>query len=259
MTVPNYCFVLIRGLARGNAHWLDFPERLRNQFPQSEVLCLEIPGNGSRFLEQTPLDPVTVIEDFRKSLFAFKESRSKNSADTATVLLGISLGGMIVLKWAELFPLDIDRAFVVNSSLSQFSSPFQRLRPLNYGRLIRSLWTPDFGLREKLILEMTSHFHGTNKTTHSKFLEIAKSNSTSLFNFFRQLILAGRIRIHAKSGANITFLTSEKDELVSYLCTITMAEFCGAKYYVNHSAGHDLVLDDPLWVLDKMSDHLKLT
>lgn len=237
-------FVLIRGLARGNAHWLDFPERLKASFPNSNIECLEIPGNGDRNSEMTPLDPLIVIHDFRRTIF------QKYRAPIC--LIGVSLGGMLALKWAEEFPNDIQSAFILNSSLGQISNPFLRLRPAAYGAVFSSLFAQNKMSREKNILNLISNLKSRDEITIQKFGYIANKNSTNISNFFRQLILANAIRILGKPKSEIFVLTSKDDKMVSYKCSIAIADFLSAPYFVHQTAGHDLTLDDPDWVIAKI-------
>ena len=238
-------FVLIRGLARGNAHWLDFPEHLRTAFPSSNIMCLEIPGNGERNSEQTPFDPMVIVNDFRRAVF--------EKYSSPLCVIGISLGGMLALKWAEAFPNEIQKAFVLNSSLAQLSNPFLRLRPSAYAAVFSSIVIQDKTSREKSILKLISNLKMNDDFVSKKFVEIAYKSSTTISNFFRQLYLANRVRILGKPQSEVFVLTAKNDKMVSYQCSVAIAKYLSAQYFVNLKAGHDLTLDDPDWVIDKIT------
>ena len=55
----NNRWVFLRGLTRGNIHWSKFPEVFKTINPDAEMEFLEIPGNGFRFEESSPVS-VTV-------------------------------------------------------------------------------------------------------------------------------------------------------------------------------------------------------
>ena len=50
---------------------------------------------------------------------------------------------------------------------------------------------------------------------------------------------------------------SEKDEMVDYSCSQRLAEFYQARCFVNKDAGHDLPLDSPVWLVEKIGEFIR--
>jgi predicted alpha/beta hydrolase family esterase len=49
-------------------------------------------------------------------------------------------------------------------------------------------------------------------------------------------------------------LYSKKDDLVDPSCSIAIAKHLSAQIIAHENAGHDLILDDPMWVVARMKD-----
>lgn len=226
----------LRGLMRGNQHWGDFAKVLKQQNPNLQFVPLEMPGNGERWSEDSLTDPEDVVEDLRKQM-------QKNQKVT---LVGISLGGMVALKWAELYPEEIKQVFIINSSLKQYSPFYHRLRPQNYFKIL-SLINQTEELREKGILRMTS--------SRNDFLPYPIT-PFKVINFFRQLILAMKIQIQ-KMRLKPIVIASAQDRLVSAECSKEIAYRYQTQILIHPTAGHDIPLDDPQWLAQQINGGLQ--
>ena len=72
-------------------------------------------------------------------------------------------------------------------------------------------------------------------------------------NGLRQLLAAARYRASPVApGARTLLLGSQHDQLVSSACSRAIAKAWGLPLHVHPSAGHDLPLDDPQWVIDEV-------
>ncbi|MEY4615702.1 MAG: hypothetical protein RJB66_662 [Pseudomonadota bacterium] len=240
-------FVLIRGLARGNAHWADFTNNLISIHPNLTIELLEIPGNGDRNREVTPIDASQIIEHFRRDL---------NLAQSCSPvrLIGISLGGMLALKWAELYPQDLESVFVINSSLRQFSSPFERLSPGIYTLLLKALLSANPRKRESLVLKMIVNNPQIRKQYLNQFTELSIQNPISLQNFIRQLLLAASINVSLSPTVPLRVITSKKDKMVHFRSSLKIAQAFAGKLHIHPTAGHDIPLDDPEWLAEILLD-----
>lgn len=234
----------LRGLTRGQIHWGSFPAILRQKAPQFDFENLELPGNGTRFQEKTPLSATDVIADLKGHSRLVSQGKP-------FALLGISLGGMISLKWAELFPQDLLGITIINSSLAEVSPLYRRFQP---PRLIQTLQALKARLpldQEKYILHMTSN----NPTTQSylpEFAAFAEQHPVRSENFFRQLLLASRIQVKSPLAVKLQVLVSQKDRLVHPSCSEALAKKFST-YAISHpSAGHDLPLDEPEWLAQQL-------
>jgi len=237
-------WVFIRGLSRGNIHWAEFPQILKNYNPEVKMEFLEIPGNGELYQEDSPTSCLELIEILREKSHFFKNKIPFN-------LCGISLGGMIALKWAELYPEDLVSLSVINTSLKQFSPFTQRLLLHNYSKIIISLFSSSCQKQEQLILEMTSNNEMAWKKKLIQYAEYASSHTFKKKNFVRQLLLAGDIHIeNIPLHLPTKIICAKNDSLVSHNCSLIIAEKLKSKVYLHPSAGHDLPLDDPEWLAE---------
>lgn len=233
-------WIFLRGLTRGKIHWGNFSSHFLSLNPDVRIEFLEIPGNGNRSSEKTPINPLTVIDLLRRDSRFIIEGEKFN-------LCGISLGGMVALKWAELYPEEILTVNVINTSLTQLSSFFERLSPAIYQNLLQAFFTKDLNQREQLILEITSQNPGAHSALIRTFADFAALNPLSRLNFFRQLLLARNIYIE-NITVKLTVISSRNDQLVKPLCSRRIAHAFGGNFIQHNSAGHDLPLDDPKWL-----------
>lgn len=243
-------WVLLRGLTRGNAHWGYFPEVFQKDHPDIAIELLEIPGNGTFNDIDTPLDPIEAVNLIRNRCQFAKNNMKFH-------LCGLSLGGMIALKWAELYPDEILSVSVVNTSLRQYSHFFQRLNPRSYLSILKAICAKNIFQQEKLILKITSNNFPSTQVKLPDFVEFFKNHPVSAKNFFRQLILASKIKIQRCPLIPLKVIWSQNDRLVSCVCSQKIAAEFGGTHYVNPTAGHDIPLDDPQWLSQVLTDHLQ--
>jgi pimeloyl-ACP methyl ester carboxylesterase len=235
--------MLLRGLTRGNGHWGDFPEILKSKIPDAEIELMEIPGNGTQNHKKTPVDVEEVIKDIKsRSLFAQQKYPFH--------LVAISLGGMVALKWAELYPSDLASVTVINSSLKQCSPFYKRLKYENYYKIISTLFQIRISKREKLILKMTSN----RPKRIEQFLEIFSAFSsvhkTSMVNFLMQIKLANSIVLIKDIVVPVTIISSLQDRLVDASCSRELSKLTKSRLITHENGGHDLPLDEPNWLCD---------
>ncbi len=240
-------FIGLRGLARGNVHWGDFSDILKRQNNNSLFIPLEMAGNGERAIETSSMNPEDVIKDLRQQ--CKNRVKALGFDDNVKVnLVALSLGGMIALKWAELFPEEVENVFVVNSSLKQLSPLSERLLPRNYLKIVKMILFDDIREREEGILRITSNYYSLTKSHLPQFISSEKTHSFRVINFFRQLILAFRIRISIPLAARVIIVCSQNDRLVSAKCSQAIAKVFNCEIHINNYAGHDLPLDDGEWL-----------
>lgn len=244
MVQLNTPWIFIRGLTRGNGHWGDFPEKFQNNIPNCEFELLEIPGNGTRFDDETPLYPEMAITQIRQGSKLLQKSKSVN-------ICGVSLGGMIAMKWAELYPNEVHSLVVINASLSQFSNFYERLRPGNYFNFIKASVSPNNRKREKNILAMTSNNQRRADIFLDEFTKFSTQFPFQFKNLIKQLILAKRITLKFPILVPIKVICSENDRLVHKNCSFALSKALSINPIVHPTAGHDLPLDDPDWLIQQ--------
>lgn len=238
-------WIFLRGLTRGNIHWGNFPQVFSEKSSAVETEYLEIPGNGKSFEETTPLSPELVVEYLRSKSNFYHKNQTYH-------LCGISLGGMIALKWAEMYPKEVLSVTTINSSLAQGSFFYQRLRPKNYLNILFHLFFSGATIQEKIILQITSNRSLINSERYlESFSEFSTKHPVSKMNFFRQLILATKIKIK-NANVPLTVISSTNDRLVNSSCSKIIANRFSAKEVIHPTAGHDLPLDEPEWLSETL-------
>lgn len=236
----NRNWVLVRGLIRGSYHWHEFPEKLANAFPQDKVHLFDIPGNGLRNTELSPGSIADYTEDLR--FLCRKLDRIH--------IVSISLGGMIILDWLATHPEEVERVFIMNTSLGDTGPFYKRLLFWNYPRIIGSL-AADNEVIEKLILDLTSNNLKMHDDVLGFNIEMAEKYPFRRINFFQQIRAASRSHFdpRVREFKNLHLLVSANDRLVHCDNTFALAQKLGVTPTVHPWAGHDLTLDDPDFVV----------
>ncbi len=246
MTKNNYCFLLIRGLLREQRHWGGFNRALQNQFPEAKILMLDIPGNGLLNQQTSPDSIHALTESLRQQL----------AKHPPLTLISLSMGGMIALDWMNRYADEIDSAILINSSISNFSPFFHRLQCKNYPAIIRMLFQKPVD-REKSILSMTSNKQADNLLLLDQWRQWQKQNPVSSTSAINQLKAAASFSVQTKPQHPVLLLCSQTDRLVNHRCSLTMQHHWQTDCRIHESAGHDLPLDDPRWVINETTRWLK--
>ncbi|MBY0553629.1 alpha/beta hydrolase [bacterium] len=239
-------WVLIRGLIRSKYHWGNFPEKLKKDLNLKSVECVELAGNGYLADQLTPENIEQALIDLKKQL----PSDFKNFG-----IIGISLGGMLATKWAQLYPSEVSHLVLINSS-SSLSPFYKRLNPTQYAGILKNLAIFNPSAIEKFILSATSNRTENWLPLVKDYSEFQNSHPVSLNNFIQQLKLTSQVDFNNVPKSKNLILTSQKDRLVSYHCSKAIAETWACPIEYNSHAGHDLPLDDAPWVIDQIRKHI---
>ncbi|MBV8664923.1 MAG: alpha/beta hydrolase [Burkholderiaceae bacterium] len=235
-------WVLLRGLIREQRHWGDFPTEFQREIHGSNIVTLDLPGNGVMHHAASPLR----IEDMARHCRNELESRG---LAPPYYLLALSLGAMVAVSWCMQSPGEIAGCVLINTSLRPFSPFYRRLRPGNYPRLLWAAAHGDVARREKLILQLTSNRADTQARLVERWTAWQNQYPTSRANALRQLLAAMRFRApRHKPSVPILVLGSERDRLVNADCSHRLASAWHAEAVFHPDAGHDLPLDDGPWV-----------
>lgn len=239
-------WVLLRGLMRHSGHWGAFGKKLQQEFPSSKVLFLDLPGNGTKWQLPTPTNVNEVIDVLRE------EAHGVIGA-TPFHFLGLSLGAMVGLKWAERSPESFLSLIAINPSLKQYSKPWQRLRPQSLLGVAAAIFAKDPICRERIILNLTSAMSSDKKQDFAKrFADFDSQWPPKRQNFLRQLVLASRIQLKAPVSVPTAIFASAQDRLVSSHCAVDLARAFSLRLKLHPTAGHDLALDEPDWVINQI-------
>lgn len=250
-------WLLVRGLGRVREHWLDFPEKLKATLgPNDQVLCLDLPGFGSEREAKVPLTIAGNAEYIRETFFRTRQEAGKDNWG----IVGLSLGGMVALEWVSKFRTDFKRLVVINTSARDTSTLLQRLTPFALYTAGRIFSAKDAESRERHSLKLISNLRSKDKELLKKHVEINETYPLLRDKIWLQLAAAAIYNSPAIITIPTLVISSLKDKMVDSRCSKTLAEKlstnAGADAPVNikfHStAGHDLPIDDPDWLVDRI-------
>lgn len=244
-------FYLLRGLIREARHWGKFPELLGNACEGSRISTIDIPGAGVHFRSPSPLSMGEMVEEMRREYLKHKTENEE------TILLAISLGGMIAAQWMKDYPQDFEKAILINTSYGGLSPLFDRLKISALQHLLK-VPVLKGRAKEARILELVSNHHDNFENNLNLWEEIQKERPVSLVNTIRQLTAATRFQIgDFVPSIPVLILASVNDRMVSVECSRTIAKKWQAKIVEHPTAGHDLSADDPQWIADKAREFVE--
>ncbi len=241
-------WVLLRGLMRDARHWGDFPKQFQHAMGAPDVVTLDFPGNGSLYTQTSPASVGEMANHCRTQL------KQLGYAPPYRVL-ALSLGAMVAVEWSKQHPDEIEKLVLINTSLAALNPFYHRLRPGNYPGLIRTLIDSSVAQREKQVLRITSNTPRTPQqqaTLLEQWIAYAQACPVTRANFMRQLRAAIRYRAASAPPSPVLLLAAEQDRLVNVKCSLTLAQRWGCAIKLHPTAGHDLPLDDGVWVAQQV-------
>ncbi len=245
-------WVLIRGLMRETRHWGAFPQFFARELGDCQAVTLDLPGNGSLCALPSATAIPGNIESCRKQLV-------QSGHLPPYRLLGLSLGAMVARAWSEQQPDEIERLVLINTSLAADSPFYHRLRPSSYPHLIAASLCRA-GQREKIILRLTSNIRRRSEEERElleQWVSYANECPVKRSNALRQLFAAARYCSAMKAPpVPVLLLASSRDRLVNAECSHALARHWGCPIRLHPEAGHDLPLDDGLWVAQQVKQWL---
>lgn len=239
-------WILLRGLARGAGHWGSFVDRMKKHYPQDQFELIDLPGNGDRNAEKSPLK----IADYVKDLRAHSEFVKKGEPFH---ILAVSLGAMIAVEWMREFPHEVKKAHLVCTSSSGHSPIHQRFLPVNYLKALELIKAKgDEGEYEKTILEMVTNSFERRQSEGLALMAYTKVHPMHFRNVLRQLFAASQYTFPKEAPGDIQLIGSHGDRLVSPKCTLKIGESWGVRPVMHPWAGHDIAIDDPEWLIEHL-------
>ncbi|WP_041521584.1 alpha/beta fold hydrolase [Gilvimarinus agarilyticus] len=237
-------WVLLRGLGRESAHWGAFSAQCEAQLGEP-FLCLDVPGSGVHYGQVSP-DTIGAMREFVQAQLA-----KKLPPDAPIAIVGLSMGGMLALDWALAEPQRVRRLVLINSS-SRLSPFWHRLRWRNWGSVAVALFDRRIPRCERRILRMVSNSAANRDALLRKWVTIQTRRPVSKSNLRRQLHAASCYQVNQAPTPATLVLTSRADQMVSWHCSEALARYLQADMAIHPSAGHDLPVDAPEWVLDQI-------
>jgi pimeloyl-ACP methyl ester carboxylesterase len=244
---------LLRGLGREAGHWHDFPEQLQRRLGLSEgaVVCLDLPGIGDQRTGRASWSVAAMADDIRERWLELVGGQSGHWG-----VLGISLGGMVALEWAARFPEDLATVAVINSSDRRSGLWFERLRLQVLPLMLRIALARRLERREELTFRLsTQMLEGERRRTLlAERIEIARERPVRAGVVGRQLIAAAFWTAPRALAQPLLVMLSEGDRMVNPRCSERLAANLGASLVRHPVAGHEIPLDDPEWVCDRLAE-----
>jgi len=248
-------WVLLRGLMREARHWGEFPMLFQNTLGAQNIVALDFPGNGRLHGEDSP-NSVAEMADFCHTQLMQLGYTPPYS------VLALSLGAMVAVAWSELYPSELEKMVLINTSLSPYNPFYHRLRPANYPVLIRHLLFGSAVQREILILKLTSSLASDTERKQAilqQWTAYARECPITRANILNQLRAAVSYRAAPVApSVPVLLLVGQQDRLVDVKCSHTLAHHWGCAIRLHPTAGHDLPLDDGVWVSQQVKDWLNL-
>lgn len=232
--------ILLRGLAREQQHWGAFPQLLQQHISQP-VYCVDLPGMGQHYLQRSPASLCGILTLVRRQL---------RQIEGPYHLLAMSLGAMLAMRFAELYPDEVLSLLLINSSAGDLTPFYQRLKWQSYPAVLAAL-CGSIAQREQLILKLTSNKAQVREDCYPQFVALARQRPVSRSNALRQLWAASHFVLPDKPGCKVLLLGSLNDRLVDISASQQMAQRWQVPLLLHQSAGHDLALDDPDWLLQQ--------
>lgn len=242
--------ILLRGLAREAAHWLTFPEQLQRALGSDyEIHCIDFPGCG-KYYQQTALHSVAAMTDHARAKIV-----SILDSGEPVFIIGISMGGMVALEWAQRFPQEIQGLVLINSS-SGDQPIFWRVLPGALPDIFLALILP-CRQREARVLRRISNLTTKYREHFQHWLAIQQQRPITRTTIINMLRAAALFRPKATCVADGVVLASDTDRLVSVRASEDIAKRFNWPLVRHPNAGHDLPMDAPDWVVDQIAGYIQ--
>jgi hypothetical protein len=238
-------WILLRGLARGRGHWGSFVERMQKKYPHDKIELIDLPGNGERNDETSPASVKEFVEQIRSQSQFVKQNQKFN-------ILSISLGGMITVEWMRQFPHEVNKAFIMCTSSAGFSPPKDRFMLHNYLSAAFVIGKKDPKEKEDIVLRMTVNSDTRRAEEFPRLVEYSQQYPLKSKNLLKQLFAASQYKFPKEAPGDITLLGSFGDKLVSPNCSVAIGKRWNLPVEMHPWSGHDLAIDDPNWVLERL-------
>ena len=244
-------WILLRGLARESRHWGAFIVQLQAIFPEDEINLLDLPGTGRFYQEPSPNNIQAICHQLRA------QALDKGYLDQPVNILALSLGAMVAWEWMQCYPEDIATATLMNTSFSNLSPFYQRLRWQSYQQFLSLAVTRNIKQKEAKILQLTSNSRADDQCILLEWETIQSEQPISFKNSLQQICAAATYKpCKSKPPCPVLLLNSLQDRLVSPLCSMAIQKQWQLELRSHPSAGHDLTLDAGDWVVRQLKDWL---
>lgn len=244
---PHPTWVLLRGLGRESAHWANLPQKLQAAWPGCQVFTPDLPGTGSQRAHTFPLSVAAVARTVRATLL------SRTPSLGPVWLVGLSLGSMVALSWAQQFPHELKGVALLSGSVGGVCPRKWRVSPAAVAAFAQVALASKAEDREALILSITSAQTEVPHSAWKSWCQIATQRPVSRRTMARQLVAAARFAPKLQPlGLPTLVLAGAQDKIVNPSCAGRIAKALAAPVRIHPHAGHDLSLDAADWVVAEL-------
>ena len=241
-------WVLLRGLGRDSRHWGTFIDVFQQRIGNDKLVMLDTLGNGRYADQQSPINISQYTEHCRQQL-SEKTALVLANEEGRIHIVALSLGGMIALDWAQRYPEEVKSLTLINSSVANLTPWNRRLKFLSLIKLLKVLLIDNSEKSiEQMILTLTSNQQQPHPML-TQWTDYRIASTTTLGNLLRQLVAAARFRVETPLLISPLIICSRSDNLVAYRASKDLYNAIGGQIIIHSWAGHDIPLDDPIWLI----------
>ncbi len=243
-------WIFLRGWGRDSRHWGEFKYLVKAEFEQDDFHFIDIPGSGDYVSELCPTTIKEIVD------IIARRWQNEYPGESAHIV-ALSFGGMLAIDWMTRYPQMIQSAVLMNIS-SRNLSPFYRRLDYKIYPVLASLLLTKQPRREAAIIRLTSNLYPSRTQLTEKWSQFAQDKPVRQWNLLRQLWAAANYSLpHSKPEQPILMLNSLSDRLVHPDCSKAIADAWNVPLQRHPTAGHDVTLDAPMWVLEQLKDWVK--
>lgn len=231
---------LITGMMRSVNNWQIPIEQFTKDLEGYDIIALDVAGMGIHFHKKSPLSLKSNVEFLRSEY-------EKHKGET-NILLGFSLGGMIVTTWSQLYPKEMDGLIIVTSSFGGFQPFWKRLKPSVLPYAVMAFYTKG-QTREKYMFKMIAKNKANKERLMHQWEQEQNLRPIKNINIIRQAIAGWAFNAKKMERKHPTLVIAAKnDQLVDYSCSEKIRDHWDADFVCHNESGHDVLNDDPKWV-----------
>jgi|ERR1017187_3700060 pimeloyl-ACP methyl ester carboxylesterase len=239
---------LILGIGREKRNWSRPIEVLQAALPEFEIIALDNPGMGE-------YNKMKVPRTINKNIVFLKENFDKLKGNE-NYFVGWSLGGMIVAKWSQLYPKDMNGMVLITSSFGSLQAPWLRLRVMIIPKVLTAILSKG-RKREDMMFSSICRNENNRERLVNEWIQIQNDRPVSALNIIHQLEAATIFFTGSfKKQHPALVLGAAKDQLVNNKCSKNIKAFWNTEYQEHPTAGHDVFNDDPEWITAQVKDWL---
>ncbi|MFM2475694.1 alpha/beta fold hydrolase [Celerinatantimonas sp. MCCC 1A17872] len=228
--------VLIRGLLGEHYYWQHFQQMLE-QTLQRKVILVSLREQLSSQTQSS----AALVETFRDLLYSQTQSHQCH-------VVSLSLGANAALYWQQQFSDEVKSVTLINPLVIDKT---QRWHPL--------LW---WLLSKIVVLSMFTSSHSKRwfkrlsawPGLHPELIEQPSALSLHSWQLVKQFKLFIKASCSFSPKVALQLLVSRHDHWISASLSYRLAAIWQAPLFPHLSGGHDLALDDPRWVCEKLTD-----